>query len=245
MTKNISLNIEGTWNDRDVSSITKINTNTIFRSANLDNLSNSGVTELVKLGVTDVIDLRGSDRIKDHNKSLLDAFTFHHTPIDMGEMASMQQIFRLKNTDHQSLDGAYKHMQNVYTNLINNSSTSRQFIKALRIIKQSKGATLIHCTAGKDRTGVLVAIILLILGIDQSLILDDYMHSNYSTETLQKYMQQSNGFIIPKEVLDVKPEYLQASIDQINNRFGGIDEFLIKNGFSLQEKNQLLVKFID
>lgn len=114
------------------------------------------------------------------------------------------------------------------------------------------GAMLQHCSAGKDRTGVGCAILLLALGVDEGTVMEDYLLSSIFRERhnqafLAKIRQMMGEDLAMLEVLrrmmDVTPDLLQRSFDAIKARYGtyeryfqeeyGVDAFHLANWRSL------------
>ena len=93
---------------------------------------------------------------------------------------------------------------------------------------------LIHCTHGKDRTGVAVAVILRSLGVPQETVLEDYLLSNVFWESeanrLSCLAYGASFFRTPREevraLLEVRPEYLEAAFTAINERYGSFATYL-------------------
>jgi protein-tyrosine phosphatase len=94
---------------------------------------------------------------------------------------------------------------------------------------------LIHCTAGKDRTGFIVALLLLALGIDRSTVKADYLlSSQFLGERFRSSI--SNLFVhhigfrprtnIMNEMLQVRQEYLDAALTTINDVAGSVENYL-------------------
>lgn len=107
----------------------------------------------------------------------------------------------------------------------------------------SNAGILQHCTAGKDRTGLGSAILLLILGVDEEVIIEDYMSSNdYRKEMNEKILDMYKdqlppvGMEIFREVMGVKREYIEASLNSIKEKYGTYDEYLLKE-FNLTEND--------
>jgi protein-tyrosine phosphatase len=99
---------------------------------------------------------------------------------------------------------------------------------------------LIHCTAGKDRTGVLVAILLRVLGVKHVDIMQDYLRSNVFAhnrpmgESLAHTFQEYFGFIPPAEVIEtmmaVHPEFIESAFEVIDTKWDGLDGYLATAG---------------
>jgi protein-tyrosine phosphatase len=94
---------------------------------------------------------------------------------------------------------------------------------------------IIHCTAGKDRTGVGVALLLAVLGVPEETIVADYSLSNQFYNTFREY---SSKAIAPLTKVGVKiddiqplliahPNTIRAALAHIRNRYGSVDRYLI------------------
>lgn len=106
------------------------------------------------------------------------------------------------------------------------------------MIEQQQVPTLIHCTAGKDRTGFVVAIILLALDFELDTIFDDYMlterfiDDRFSGSVIEAFVT-TFGFEPNQHTLDamigLEPAYLQAALDSAVEESGSIDNYLHEN----------------
>jgi len=126
----------------------------------------------------------------------------------------------------------------------------------LNDITASDQPVLYHCSAGKDRTGIVSALILSILNVDRQLIVDDYMLSNYyrrnrAEKTLGK--AKLGRIIKPKlnmdaiEVLSTVDErFIRATFNAIDSTYGGIEPF-IKNQLGIDQATRLklIAKFTE
>jgi protein-tyrosine phosphatase len=92
---------------------------------------------------------------------------------------------------------------------------------------------LYHCTAGKDRTSWMTAIVLTALGVHRADVMDDYLLSNLflrvSNEKLladlaKAGMMRDPGLLRP--LLEQRPAYLEAAFDEAGRRFGSFGDFL-------------------
>ncbi len=95
---------------------------------------------------------------------------------------------------------------------------------------------VIHCTAGKDRTGFVVAVLLTILGVAPADIRADYLYSNHSSAHLrrnakvQALLQQLLGMTPDPHAVDAltkaAPEYLDAALSEVRQGFGSVQRYL-------------------
>ncbi len=110
----------------------------------------------------------------------------------------------------------------------------------LRRVADGGVPVLVHCTAGKDRTGFMIAMLLAALGVGNDAILEDYMLSASrktaaAREATRAMVASHLGQEISEQALDrlmtVRPSYLAASLATIEGQFGGIDSYLAQLGF--------------
>lgn len=99
------------------------------------------------------------------------------------------------------------------------------------------GPLLLHCTAGKDRTGWLAALVLLALGVPEDDVMADYLASGPEVAALfapyrEQFAAQGGDVEAMDRLLGVFPHYLQAAIDTVAMEFGSVDGYLAE-GLSL------------
>ncbi len=83
---------------------------------------------------------------------------------------------------------------------------------------------LFHCSAGKDRTGFAAALILLSLGVDREAVLADYMASE--RHLAGKYDDLMTRYPDHAALFMVKPSYLEAALDAIDERYGSVERYM-------------------
>lgn len=100
------------------------------------------------------------------------------------------------------------------------------------MLSTGEGRTLVHCTAGKDRTGFGAAIILLALGVPREQVMEDYLltaeYFNLEKEIdriAKRYDLGANPNAV-RPMLEVHPEYLQAALDAIDDNYPSIEAYL-------------------
>ncbi len=120
-------------------------------------------------------------------------------------------------------------------------------LKALfeRISNPDNLPLLIHCSAGKDRTGVVSSLIQQILGVPFELTMDDYLKTNdnlgvYTAEIVKK-LKKLAYFGVPWEMymplFDARSDFLNAAFTQIKDEFGALDEWM-RRGLNFSKKEQ-------
>ncbi|MGD8589147.1 MAG: tyrosine-protein phosphatase [Chromatiales bacterium] len=100
----------------------------------------------------------------------------------------------------------------------------------LSLADREKLPAVFHCTTGKDRTGWAAAALLTLLGVPKETVMADFMRTN--EYTLPQFQPVIDAFVaaggdraIPLAVFGVKREYLEASLDEMQKRYGTIDRY--------------------
>ena len=133
----------------------------LIRSDNLQDLSPAAVETLVaEIGVTDIVDLRSETELHEEGPGPLfrvTALTHHHHSLlaEDGRRATAEEALAMPWTDagdERDRDVAY--WAGHYLGYLSDRPDSVS--AALRVIATSTGATVVHCAAGKDRTGTVV-----------------------------------------------------------------------------------------
>jgi protein-tyrosine phosphatase len=118
------------------------------------------------------------------------------------------------------------------------------------LVLETDKALMIHCTAGKDRTGVGAALILYALGVNEETIIKDYELTNqYRKELNEQTVKLMTAQGVPensaRSMMAAKAEYLNAAFDAIKKQFGSVDLFLEKEiGLDAGKRKLLQSKFL-
>jgi protein tyrosine/serine phosphatase/predicted nucleotidyltransferase len=184
------------WNFRDISKFnSKIRQGAIYRSSALclykEDLRLNVILE--KYNITSIIDLRADRELKEcnYNNDQKLKFNIVHAPFD-----HWAQSVEFQNTYNTGTNAEIAYQ---FFSLECKSSIK----KVIEIVLNSKGAVDIHCHAGKDRTGIVIALFHLLSGADENEIFLDYFASE----------------------MDTQKSYLQIFLDTVRNT-GGIDKYL-------------------
>lgn len=151
--------------------------------------------ELVAAGLTSIIDLRSTDEVSITGRGPLgqQPVAYHHIPL-------MGSIRRAMSDDVPAL--THETMGYMYMGLIENATS--QLVTALNIIAYSPGATAFHCAAGRDRTGVLAASLLLVLGASDADIVTDYALTGPNMTKIQERTRAVIGPIMLRMGFDLE-----------------------------------------
>ena len=245
--------LSGAWNFRDVTQTAGISPGRLFRSSELSKLDDSGRAALTELGVTDVADLRSPAELARRGAGAVpDDVVLHHLPFpevshshsDSDEPAEAPhetawQKMMTEYSDEEPAEAGQRWMTNEYERFPTLGGAQRAVRKVITLLADGR-AVLVHCFAGKDRTGFAVAIALEAAGIDQDAILTDYLRSNDATARLREHIVATTrsregvtdevvSFMesrLTDEVLGVREQYLSTSRRVVEENYGGLDAYL-------------------
>jgi len=122
----------------------------------------------------------------------------------------------------------------IYRTLASSEAAQAGFREVLlRLTDENQTPLVYNCTSGKDRTGMMSAVILTLLRVPHQTVVDDFMLSNtYLAASHQKTYTSlaSKGFDsdLFRPLLEQRPEYLEAFFEAVNAEYGSFDHYLRK-----------------
>lgn len=162
--------------------------------------------------IYDVIDLRTNRVIEKYPNPLEKTpfINYHHIPIEEGSTISISEMPVVE---------LYMRMVKHYDD----------FKRIFTIIGEAPHGVLIHCTAGKDRTGVIIALLLDLLNVDDKSIITDYaLSSQIMKFTMPKY-QQSHPSFYPF-LGESKEEYMEEFLKLFRQEYKSTYQYLLNIG---------------
>lgn len=105
----------------------------------------------------------------------------------------------------------------------------------LRVVAGSPGSTLVHCTAGKDRTGVAVAVLLLAAGVEPDAVAADFVRSEAALPSLyarwiEVGVRRHDSPPLPEKYMHAPIDAIEPVIDLVTTTRGGPGQWLLDNG---------------
>ncbi|KZS74058.1 phosphotyrosine protein phosphatase [Mycobacterium kansasii] len=261
------LELPGAWNFRDVADSTALRPGRLFRSSELSRLDDAGRETLRRLAITDVAALRSSREVVRRGPGRVPAGVDIHllpfpdladddaaTAADAPHEHAFRQLMT-NSPDGESIDqAAVRYMTDEYRQFPTRTGAQRALQRVVTLLTGGR-AVLTHCFAGKDRTGFVVATVLEAVGVDREAILIDFLRSNDAVPRLREQIsemiqQRSEAELTPEVVtftearlsdgvLGVRPEYLAASWQTIDEIWGSVDAYLCDAGITAADVGRL------
>lgn len=206
----------------------------VFRGDGLSRLTDSDLTALENLNLRSIIDLRDASEIE----RAPDRLPIEKPPqyYRLGFFPSgSHEMFESVNNGHLDAEGAFTLMRKNYGRF--------PFVHAAefgavmhQLIEPTTAPCLIHCTSGKDRTGLIAAFILLAVGVPEDAIVADYQMSDGERQPVDLFGANVKAGTMDM-IMAAKAEYIRAAIEAIDTRSGSFDRYLSDSlGFSVRER---------
>lgn len=201
-----------------------------FRSGCLKKFKPKSLQALLDAGLKTVIDLRTPGEIGKKPDPELPGVTNIQIPVLREETIGITHERGLK---------AYKqppHMPDLYASLLCAEESIEGYKHALSILldPNREGAVLFHCTAGKDRAGILAALFLLILGYKEEDVFNDYLKSDKHSRRIGHVYRALIYMLMWKkklgdsvyEAMRAKDEFLQSALDAAAKKAGDFNRYV-------------------
>ncbi|MEK7253308.1 MAG: tyrosine-protein phosphatase [Bacteroidota bacterium] len=221
----------------------------IYRSGKLSDLTRNDQAYLSNLGIRTVVDLRNNIEIGKDPDRLPNGVNYHQFSLSDKEGQAYNRLRRMVLREGYRKQKAKDLFQDVMRAFADTLADDIKPVFEL-LLKEEKAAPLVfHCSGGKDRTGFTAAMILSALGVDRSVILQDYLMSNFYRQTENASgMSKARLLGIDAETLEyaflVREEYMKAVFEVIDKKYGGTDKYLeTKYGLGEAERQFLREKF--
>lgn len=204
--------------------------NRVYRAPGLDRLSKADQQRLVELGIRLVCDLRSEEE----NQVAPDRL-----PVDVGRLHMPFETRQPRSRWRQALrfwlnpEMIPGWLTEAYTQVMidGNPQVFREVM--LRLADDDNLPFVLHCAAGKDRTGVVVALLLAWLGVPDETIIADYSLSNYAHRFLldnsQSYIEQMQSLGLSMDDILyfflADPQTLRDTLAYFRRRYGSVDRY--------------------
>ncbi|SDT41703.1 Protein tyrosine/serine phosphatase [Friedmanniella luteola] len=258
------IELDGLANLRDVGGIpttdgAAIKPGQLLRSDNLQSLTPSDVDALLGLGLTDVVDLRseyeaenegpgplvGHPEVEIHQLSLFREWREGVGEDKPDERPEVLPEKALPWVDLQPSVELDNRVASVYLSYLADRPDS--VVEALRVISRADGAALVHCAAGKDRTGTIVALALSLVGADREAVIADYAASSERVPQILDRLLATKTYAAnlrdrPLSTHLTHAETMRVLLEHVDAEYGGVAGLVERLGWTDEDQQRLVAK---
>lgn len=235
------LPIDGAFNVRDLGGYVHPAGETrwrrVLRADGLHRLTERGIADLVAAGVTTVVDLRHDNELASHPNPFRDhpAVTYRHLSL-------------FEDLAPAAMSGGDVLLDLYIEALERRGGAIVAVLEALA--EAPDGAVLFHCTAGKDRTGLIAALVLALAGVDAETIVDDYARTGiHIAPLLSTIMAEATARGMDPEalrpLLACEPVTMASTLDHVQRRWGSVDAYLDAIGLAPAAAARLRARLLE
>lgn len=202
-----------------------------LRSGDLGRMNDQEGRMLHEFGVRSVIDLRSPEECELSPNPLADDSRFRYQLVDLIPRPRDGETFMTRDLSKISLG-------DLYVAILEHKSQVRRVFT--QIADAPSGAVLFHCTAGKDRTGVVAMLLLGLAGVEEKDILSNYQVSSTYLDVTHDVLRR-----VPMNMLESRPEYLKQAMDHIQVNYGNIEAYFEACGLDASVQARILSRMIE
>jgi len=209
----------------------------VYRGDGLHRADGADRDRLRTLGLRTVIDLRSWDEVAAGHVSVstIGAERFHHLPV----LHSLDEtLASVVLTDPEEA------LAETYRTMLEDGAVAIGL--ALRVIADpSAHPVVFHCAGGKDRTGVLAAVLLALLGVDDATIAEDYALSAPAVERMVSHLMEAAATgrgdvpVLPAWLLSAPAGAIRRTLRELRHRHGSVEEYCLEAGTTEQTLHSL------
>lgn len=238
---------EGCFNFRDVGGYAtkdgyRVKWGRYFRAGRQDRMTKADIDKARDLNIGAQIDLRGNEEIEDQGLGPLPGLGAKYHNISVIPVGGRDQLSRL--VGDTGISG-----KRYLGYLSFGSETWKRFFSILS--EPVDSAVVIHCTAGKDRTGVSTAFFLSLLGVDRKTIENDYLLTNLDVSRQADFVERTVGYPEGMSREDmvmhagVPETAMREFLDGLEEKWGGVTEYLRSAGITVTQIDAIRQRFLE
>lgn len=238
MTRHIAF--EGIENFRDFGGYATacgrgVKTGVLYRSGHHAAASDADLARLADLGIGVIVDLRRPNERENWPSRRWPGFGAHVVDNDAAQEHMAEWLEFLAGSD-LSVESFRSYMLDYYRAAPFHPRYVDLYSRYFRALAETDGAVLVHCAAGKDRTGVICALTHHVAGVHPDDIVEDYLLTNdpvrlaVRAEAVRPMIHEHTGRTITDAALryaiGVEAEFLETSFAAMRERHGSVDAYL-------------------
>lgn len=233
----------------------KIAKRRLLRSGELSKLKEQEIRLLkAEYHVANIVDLRTKNERQASPDCMIPEIYYFNKDFFPNQSAEKSTGSEAQLKQMESAELIHKNMKDLYTSFIIDSHVKRQLYEFLKLLLGTDtGATLFHCYAGKDRTGITAAVVLKVLGVSKSDIMKDYLETNIMRQNVNEIILDSLKELKQPETvreavraaLCVEQRYLETAFQTADKEYGSFQNYIAQGiGLSETDCNSLRTMYL-
>jgi protein-tyrosine phosphatase len=212
----------------------------VFRSDALHLVTDADLAHLRdEIRLREVIDLRSSAEVRSEGQGPLAQgdVRFHHVPLFDGEVREEDR----ERVAQITLADRYVFMAEL---------AGDRIARVVTLLAEAEAPAVFHCAAGKDRTGVISAIVLGLLGVPDEVIVADYAATRENLDAIVDRLNALEGYrtmlaALPPDTMHANPETIVEFLERLRVRFGSVEDYALASGVAAPAIERLRARLIE
>jgi len=225
----------------------------LIRGTTLFKLSDKDIKTLKEdYKLSTVIDLRTKKESSEKPDAIVEGVKYLHMPIFNEAAVGISHEKKVRSIKSLVMMPS---MEDMYIRMVTDDCLDNliEILRTILTMPKEDYSVLFHCTVGKDRTGIIAALILAFLGVDRNIIIQDYIYSNRFTVVKARFVyfacllvKFSHKFAKKvKYSLLAKKSFIESSLGKLEENYGSLEDFFTKRlNFSEEETLAIKAKFL-
>jgi protein-tyrosine phosphatase len=230
------------FNCRDLGGLTTttgrpVRTGRLFRTDTLSNLDDGDRERFAALGVHTVIDLRRSEEIESQGRAPEWSCQSWH------QITLTESPWPTSGCDSE--DDVAGYLADRYLEMTEYGAAD--LVQAITLLARPETSpAVVHCAGGRDRTGVVIALVLSLLGVSEADIAEDYGFSADFTRRWLEWATETRGEtpVLPPNILYTPAEAMRLFLTRLTGQHGGVEEYLLVSGLDPAVPRLLREKYL-
>ncbi|MDG2002228.1 MAG: tyrosine-protein phosphatase [Novosphingobium sp.] len=241
MSRDRVLKLEGVHNFRDYGGYSvngggRLKRGLLWRSGQHHRATDADLAAISALNLASVFDLRSShERTTEPCRRSEDFAAAIHLSDDPEQKRAAPHVAVAGEKRERTAESTHQGMVRNYARICFRPELQAMTRKMLAELAEGNGASLVNCMAGKDRTGIAVAMLHLAAGVHRDDVIEDYVLTNIAGDTEARIkagletIKAVSGTMseeVLRVLMGVEPEYLESAFASIDEKHGSIDAYL-------------------
>lgn len=208
-----------------------------LRSDGISELTKADIKYLKEYGVKAVLDLRSNAEVQMQPDKMKDDEDIEYIHISF----MLEEIKDVTKVDPTKASSSFT-LGDFYTQLLKNKNQVKAIMESIASVKD--GIVLFHCSAGKDRTGVVAMLLLGLMGVERQDIITNYEQTFTNLNHDDKFKEELKAKQEYAKFMGSNPKEIEKAILYIEDNYDSYEDYLLSCDISKEVLNLIKNKFI-